>query len=505
MVRVGTVAPERLDEPDRIAEFLARFQPFSDLPDDRVAGVARDVVAVSYAGGEAILRQGADAAQGLFVVRTGIVDLLDDERPVDHLDEGEIFGISVLSGLGPALSARARGETWCYLIPPARARDVLGTPEGLAYLARSVSRWRERGTVERHLLRSGVSGELGAAIRGAGDAAGVVGASRGLPETMRALFEDGVDPVDIGHVVGSTIDELTRRLIELFQMRAGAPPGSFAWLALGSAARHEQALGTDQDHAIAYGCDEADVAAVDPYFADMAGSVTDGLEACGIARCRGNVMAENPAWRRTVEGWRRRFGQYVTDRDLMAARITGIAFDYRRVTGTLDIEPTLDGVIRSAGNDRAFLGRMAATALEYRPPVGRVRDIVVERSGDHAGLLDIKHGGITIVTNLARVQAIAGGLTLNRTIERLHGAASIGSIADEVRADLEDAFRFLWGLRIAHHLDQVDRREPVDDFIDPSGLRPIAHRTLAAALHVIADAVAELEKHGPGNGPGRGS
>ena len=110
-------------------------------------------------------------------------------------------------------------------------------------------------------------------------------------------------------------------------------------------------------------------------------------------------------------GWRDRFEQYVSDPDIVAARITGIAFDYCRVTGTLDIESTLDQVIRGAGKDPAFLGRLASTVLESRVPVGRVRDIVVERSGDHAGMLDLKHGAITIVTNLARYYAIEGGIT----------------------------------------------------------------------------------------------
>ena len=61
----------------------------------------------------------------------------------------------------------------------------------------------------------------------------------------------------------------------------------------------------------------------------------------------------------------------------MGARITGIAFDYRRVTGAVDIEATLDEVIRRAGGDRGFVRRLATTALESGPPVGRHRDIAL--------------------------------------------------------------------------------------------------------------------------------
>ena len=152
--------------------------------------------------GATILRQGADPAAQLFVLRDGLVDLYDDERIVDHLSEGEVFGLSVLSGLGPALSVRARDEVRCLLIPADRAAEVLGTREGLAYLAASVARWAEGASVEHHLRRAQAGEDLAEAIRGAGDVDEVVAASTGLPATIRSLLGDRVDPVDIGHVVG---------------------------------------------------------------------------------------------------------------------------------------------------------------------------------------------------------------------------------------------------------------------------------------------------------------
>jgi CBS domain-containing protein len=290
-----------------------------------------------------------------------------------------------------------------------------------------------------------------------------------------------------------TVDHLTMRAIELFIDERGEPPGAFAWVALGSAARHEQALTTDQDHSIAYGAG-ADVEAIDPYFAALAASVTDALEASGIQRCRGNVMAVNPAWRNTSEGWRQRFGEYVADPDLRGTRIMGIAFDYRRVTGAVDIEATLDEFIRTAGRDQGFVRRLATTALESEPPVGRHRDIAVRHRGEHRGRIDIKHHGITIITNLARVHAILAGVTENRTIERLRGAASAGVITDRTRDDLVEAFRVLWGIRLERHAALMGRGEMADDFVDPAELPKITERALGGSLRVIADAQEHLAR-----------
>ena len=476
---------------EEIARFLARFSPFQDLDAALLSDVAEHVELRSLPAGTEILHQAADPASHLYVIRTGVVELLEGGHVVDQLGVGQLFGLSVFSGLGPAFSARAREDMECYLIDGDRARTVMGTPAGLALLASTMVRWRERDTVEQHVRHAGVDDGLVASIASARELPALVAASRHLPSMVRTLLDEGVDPVDIGHVVGTTIDHLTVRSIELFIADEGEPPASFAWVALGSAARHEQALTTDQDHAISYG-DHSDPEEIDHYFEALASAVTDGLEACGISRCKGNVMAVNPAWRRTREGWRRRFEEYVADPDLMGARIAGIAFDYRRVTGEVDIEPTLDEVIRAAGRDPAFIRRLARTALESAPPVGRFRDIVVKHRGEHAGRIDIKRDGITIVTNLARIYTILAGVTENRTTERLRSAASAGVISERIRDDLLEAFRLLWKIRLEHHAEQIERNDVPDDFVDPVTLPPITGRALGGSFRAIVSAQERL-------------
>ena len=54
------------------------------------------------------------------------------------------------------------------------------------------------------------------------------------------LVETEADPVDIGHLIASAIDATTRRLIHVAIAELGDPPGPWAWLALGSEARHDQ-------------------------------------------------------------------------------------------------------------------------------------------------------------------------------------------------------------------------------------------------------------------------
>ena len=101
--------------------------------------------------------------------------------------------------------------------------------------------------VDQHVRHAGVDDHLVSEIATARGVPELVEASRQLPSMIRPLLNDDVDPVDIGHVIGMTIDHLTLRLIECFIDARGDPPAAFAWIALGSAGRRAQALTTDQD------------------------------------------------------------------------------------------------------------------------------------------------------------------------------------------------------------------------------------------------------------------
>jgi CBS domain-containing protein len=325
---------------------------------------------------------------------------------------------------------------------------------------------------------------LKSAIERAGDADAVSTALRDLPRVAGALVDASADPVDVGHVIGFSIDAATRRLLELAAAELGAAPATWAWLALGSAARQEQALRTDQDHALAF---EGDAAAA-PYLAKLAESVTAGLEAGGIPRCRADVMATNAAMRLPVEAWVRRFEAWMRESSPTGSEQLSIVFDYRRVGGPLDVEPVLDEAMRSAVRRPAFLRHLARRALDEKPPTGFVRDLVVEPRGEHAGTVDVKHGGIVIVTNLARAYAVGAGVSAKRTLDRLRGAEAAGAIDAETREGLEEAFRFLWEVRLRHHLARVRAGQEPDDFVDPHELGSVARQGLKEAFRIVARA-----------------
>jgi CBS domain-containing protein len=326
---------------------------------------------------------------------------------------------------------------------------------------------------------------LKSAIARAPDRDGVVRAIGDLPEVIASLVESSADPVDIGHVIAFSIDAATRRLLELAISELGNPPVEWAWLALGSAARQEQAIHTDQDHALAF---EGDREVAEPALAPLAEFVTAGLEQAGFARCRGEVMAANPALRLSVEEWVARFDHWMNLQTPKASEQLSVVFDFRSVTGDLDAEGPLNEAMKLAVERPVFLQHLARRALDLKPPIGFVGKLRVERGGERPGTVNLKHGGILIIGNIARAYAIRAGLTAKRTVDRLRAAEQAGEIDAETREGLEEAFRFLWDVRLRHHVDQLRAGESLDDFVDPKELGGVAQQGLKEAFRIVAHA-----------------
>jgi CBS domain-containing protein len=167
---------------------------------------------------------------------------------------------------------------------------------------------------------------------------------------------------------------------------------------------------------------------------------------------------------------------------------SSIAYDIRRVTGNLAVEPTLHDVMLEARDHPLFLRHLARRALDLRPPTGFFRDLVVEGRGEQAGKLEITRGGIVIVGELARAWAVEVGAAATGTLARLDAAAAAGRIDEDTRSGLAESFRLLWEVRLAEHVRAHRAGEAPDDFVDPTTLGALTRRELKEAFRIVAAA-----------------
>ncbi len=334
------------------------------------------------------------------------------------------------------------------------------------------------------------------AIVHAPDEDALVAACSQLPRLFVALLDAGLSAPDIGRVLTLMSDSTTARLIDFAFVRRGPAPAAWAWLALGSGARRELTLASDQDNALAY-ADMDDPVATDAFFGDLARDVNAGLARCGFGRDTADVAASHPLWRMSESAWRRVFQECFEQPDGSHLVRAAVSFDFRHAAGGLAIVPLLVSLLRSAGQHPDFIRRLARTATDLRPPLGLRQNILVRRDKEGAGGVDIKKGGVVPIANLARFHALANGITISATLDRLTAAEQTGALDRETAESLREAFGLISKVRLEHHADEIQAGVEPDNVVDLERLMPLTRAALREAFRAIARAQKRLGRYVP--------
>lgn len=602
---------------EHLDTFLAGHAPFDGLGEDRLRDLCARATVHEQPPGALLLVEDGPPSPGLWVILAGSMDLVHQGEVVQVIGPGESFGHpSLLTGLAPAFTVRAREPSRCALFDPPAARALLATPAGVAYVADTM---RKRLTMAGHtvhglqdvgttpvsaimrpavftdadeaisvaagrlgvdgvsallvaletgevgivtdadirarvvvdgvsaqspvrtiarapvptvpvgqlaieatvdMLAAGVHhlavldgprvcGVLSAAdllgldarspiglrhtILGAADEDVLIGAVSHLPALFVALARAGVPSRDLGRVLSLAHDAVVARLIDFSAGRHGPAPVPWAWLDLGSAARREFTLSSDQDNALAYATPppESD-AEVDAYFQGLGADVNDGLARCGIGIDNNGVLAGNRLWRMSKAGWLRTFDECLTEPSESHLVRATVCFDFRAAAGGLAIAPELSARIRTAREHPPFMHLLARAASGFPVALGFRGQLATERDGEHAGRLDVKRGAIIPLVNLVRYHALAAGVTTSPTVDRIEAAAAAGGIDRDEADALREAFEVITRARFDHHRERIAAGLPADNLIDPGSLAPIARSDLREALHAVRRAQRRL-------------
>jgi CBS domain-containing protein len=595
---------------EHLDTFLAGHPPFDGVDPEQLARLAAGATEHRQQPGEIVLVEDGEPARGLWVILTGSIDLVHQGEVIQVLEPGECFGHpSLLTGMSPAFTVRAREVSTCLMFGAAAGRRLLGTEAGAAYVARTmrqrligagetvhglqdvgttpvsaimrpatfcepeapvreaVKRLGETGvsallvrlegdelaivtdaevaarvvgdgvsadaplrTIARapvatvpmgqlaieatvDMLAAGVehmavldggrvcgilsaadllgldaSGPIGLrhTILGAADEEVLVRAVSHLPQLFLALARAGVPSRDLGRVLSLQHDAVVARLLDFSISKHGPAPLPWAWLDLGSAARREFTLASDQDNAMAYGNPGAgEEGAVDAYFKRLGSDVNSGLARCGIGVDNNGVLAGNRLWRMSRADWLRTFDECLEQPDESHLIRATVAFDFRPTAGGLAVAAELTARVRATREHPQFMRLIARSATGFQVALGFRGQLATERDGEHAGRLDVKHGAIIPLVNLVRYHALATGVTISPTLDRIEAVTSAGGLSREDGAALREAFEVIARVRFGHHAELIAAGLPADNLIDPGALAPIARTDLREALGAV--------------------
>ena len=322
---------------------------------------------------------------------------------------------------------------------------------------------------------------------------GLVSLKHEVQTGFERMVRDGSDSKVIGTALSAIGRSFARRILELAEEELGPPPVPYAFMVLGSMARDEQTLVTDQDNAMVLSNDY-DPEAHGEYFRTLAKRVSDGLAACGYAYCSGNIMATNDQWRQPQKIWRRYFTEWIDNPTAESLLHCNIFFDLDAVYGEERlVEELQELVANKAPLAERFLAAMARNALNRTPPLGFFRTFVMEKNGKENRSINIKRRGTAPMVDLIRIHALACGSRAQNSFDRLDDIARTQLLTPNAVEKIRYALEFMSMARIWHHLSDVEADREPDNNIEPEDVSNSERHNLKDAFQVLSNAQSFLQ------------
>ena len=239
---------------------------------------------------------------------------------------------------------------------------------------------------------------------------------------------------------------IIKRSIELAILEMGSPPARFAWLSIGSQARKEQLLLTDQDHILIF----EDVATekyreVKDYFLKLAKKATSTLEKVGYPICPNNHVASNILWCKSLTDWTKQYLSWIKTPGEKSNEISSIFFDYEIAFGEARIEEAITDIIFSnVSTGKLFFDYLGNDALRKPAPLSFFKKFNLEEEGPNKDKFDIKTRAMLPLIDGARLFILSLNIKgINNTYLRFKQLAMIDPKHSEIYLNCAEAFQIL--------------------------------------------------------------
>lgn len=239
---------------------------------------------------------------------------------------------------------------------------------------------------------------------------------------------------------------IIRRSVELAILELGSPPARFAFLSIGSQARKEQLLLTDQDHILIF----EDVASdkyrdVKDYFLKLAKKATATLEKVGYPLCPNDHVASNILWCKSLTDWTKQYLSWIKTPGEKSNEISSIFFDYEIAFGESRIEEALTELIFSnVSTGKLFFDYLGNDALRKPAPLSFFKKFNVEEDGPNKDKFDIKTRAMLPLIDGARLFILSLNIRgINNTYLRFKQLAMIDPKHSEIYLNCAEAFQVL--------------------------------------------------------------
>ena len=271
-----------------------------------------------------------------------------------------------------------------------------------------------------------------------------------LPNYVRSMLNNE-DSSAIRDLISNVFEVTVNKFIESTIKEIGEPPSEFIFISLGSHARNEMTIFSDQDNALIFKNRNKNIERDRIYFLKLADRVCFKLKNAGFTYCTGGVMARNPLWCLSEEEWNEQCSKKIKDTIPKNIIELNIIFDIYKLYGDSSIFTKLqDDMLSALEENPQFFNSFAIHCQTYQIPINILGGI---KSKEYFGdkIINLKECLMPIVI-FARIYALKHKIKDIRTIDRLKAINTCEIITKERLDEIIDAFNFLWYIRFYNQI-----------------------------------------------------
>ena len=299
-------------------------------------------------------------------------------------------------------------------------------------------------------------------------------ASIDITKSVKSLFVKSVKTTYIAKMVSQLNEKMYQKLFSLTVPKEIQEHCAF--LVMGSEGRDEQILKTDQDNALIID-DSFDKELFVPYMEQISNTLID----FGFPKCDGNIMVNNPFWRKTTKEFSNQIEKWLDGKNMEDYMNLAIFFDSKVVAGNGKyLEQLKQFLFNKIDNKDIFMAYFAKSTLNFDTPIGLFSNLKAK-----GGLLDIKKGAIFAIVQGVRSLALEAKLTQHSTIARIKELNNQNILEKDLASELIEAFGLLLRLRLQFQMEQLNDGKTINNSIDIKKLSKIEKDMLKDSFKIV--------------------
>lgn len=279
-----------------------------------------------------------------------------------------------------------------------------------------------------------------------------------LPVLIQTLIDGGSNTFNLTGIISSVGDAIHKRLIQIALEDLGPAPRDFAFMVMGSQARGEQTLATDQDNAIVIDDQAGELSKEDElYFLELGKKINQDLNTVGYKLCPGEIMAGNPEWNQGLKTWKSYFSKWIRNSQPEDLLDLAIFFDFRGIYGEMSlIDKLRDHLYHTAEGNSIFFFHLAQPILKMKALPHLPGNLKADSHADNE--LDIKMALLPVISFI-RLYAVREQLVASNSMDRVDLLRKRNAISASTMEELRESFDFLTFLRIKSQVYSISRHE----------------------------------------------